>query len=131
MGQRIILFRCRCRAPKSYVCDRQWGYFTPDEWFTLCFAVGLKCLCCGEKKPLEADMSSQFQGRDELVVEHTTSMPKLHARKGIKSTDTDLQRRLSKQTEYFIRTQSDRAHTYGGWRIHYPGSCVFRDGCWA
>jgi 5-methylcytosine-specific restriction endonuclease McrA len=31
------------------------GYFTTEEWFTLCFAVGFKCLCCGEKKPLEAD----------------------------------------------------------------------------
>jgi 5-methylcytosine-specific restriction endonuclease McrA len=31
------------------------GEFTPEEWFTLCFAVGFKCLCCGEKKPLEAD----------------------------------------------------------------------------
>jgi len=34
------------------------------------------------------------------------------------------------QTEYFIRTQSDpRTHVWG-WRIHYPGVALFRDGCW-
>jgi 5-methylcytosine-specific restriction endonuclease McrA len=31
------------------------GTFTIEEWFTLCFAVGFRCLCCGENKPLEAD----------------------------------------------------------------------------
>lgn len=31
------------------------GFFTPEEWFTLCFAVGFKCLCCKESKPLVAD----------------------------------------------------------------------------
>lgn len=31
------------------------GYFTPEEWFTLCFACGFKCLCCGQVKPLTAD----------------------------------------------------------------------------
>jgi 5-methylcytosine-specific restriction endonuclease McrA len=31
------------------------GYFTSEEWFTLCFAVGFKCLCCGKKRKLEAD----------------------------------------------------------------------------
>lgn len=31
------------------------GYFTPEEWFTLCFAVGFMCLCCRDTKPLEAD----------------------------------------------------------------------------
>jgi 5-methylcytosine-specific restriction endonuclease McrA len=31
------------------------GCFTAEEWFILCFACGFKCLCCGEKKPLEAD----------------------------------------------------------------------------
>jgi 5-methylcytosine-specific restriction endonuclease McrA len=31
------------------------GYFTPEEWFTLCFAVGFKCLCCGDTVELEAD----------------------------------------------------------------------------
>jgi 5-methylcytosine-specific restriction endonuclease McrA len=31
------------------------GYFTPEEWFTLCFATAFKCLCCNEIKPLVAD----------------------------------------------------------------------------
>jgi 5-methylcytosine-specific restriction endonuclease McrA len=31
------------------------GFFTPEEWFTLCFAVGFKCLCCKEQKILVAD----------------------------------------------------------------------------
>lgn len=31
------------------------GHFTAEEWFALCFAVGFKCLGCGEKKKLEAD----------------------------------------------------------------------------
>jgi 5-methylcytosine-specific restriction endonuclease McrA len=31
------------------------GYFTAEEWFILCFAVGFRCLCCGEKRHLEAD----------------------------------------------------------------------------
>ncbi len=31
------------------------GSFTLEEWFLLCFAVGFKCLCCGEKKKLEVD----------------------------------------------------------------------------
>lgn len=31
------------------------GYFTSEEWFLLCFAVGFKCLCCGEKQPLTPD----------------------------------------------------------------------------
>ena len=31
------------------------GYFTLAEWFTLCFACGFRCLCCGEVKTLEAD----------------------------------------------------------------------------
>ncbi len=31
------------------------GFFTSEEWFLLCFAVGFRCLCCGLKKPLEAD----------------------------------------------------------------------------
>ncbi len=31
------------------------GFFTAEEWFLLCFAVGFRCLCCGLKKPLEAD----------------------------------------------------------------------------
>jgi len=35
--------------------NQSGGYFTPEEWFILCFAVGFRCLCCGEKKPLEAD----------------------------------------------------------------------------
>jgi 5-methylcytosine-specific restriction endonuclease McrA len=31
------------------------GSYTSAEWFTLCFACGFRCLCCGEVKPLEAD----------------------------------------------------------------------------
>ena len=31
------------------------GAYTAAEWFTLCFAVGFKCLCCGETKILEPD----------------------------------------------------------------------------
>jgi 5-methylcytosine-specific restriction endonuclease McrA len=31
------------------------GFFTAAEWFTLCFAVGFKCLCCNQQKSLEAD----------------------------------------------------------------------------
>jgi 5-methylcytosine-specific restriction endonuclease McrA len=31
------------------------GFFTAEEWFTLCFAVGFKCLCCKKKKSLTAD----------------------------------------------------------------------------
>ena len=31
------------------------GYFTAHEWFTLCFAVGFKCLCCKKLKPLVPD----------------------------------------------------------------------------
>jgi hypothetical protein len=34
------------------------------------------------------------------------------------------------QTEYFIRTQSDRAHTYGVGESIIPGVALFRDGCW-
>jgi 5-methylcytosine-specific restriction endonuclease McrA len=31
------------------------GYFTAQEWFTICFAVGFKCLCCKEQKKLVPD----------------------------------------------------------------------------
>ena len=31
------------------------GFFTPEEWFMLCFAVGFICVCCKKAKPLEAD----------------------------------------------------------------------------
>src|ERR1700675_18388 len=31
------------------------GHFTPKEWFTLCFAVGFKCVCCKELKSLVPD----------------------------------------------------------------------------
>jgi 5-methylcytosine-specific restriction endonuclease McrA len=31
------------------------GSFTPEEWGALCAAYDFKCLCCGDKKPLEAD----------------------------------------------------------------------------
>ena len=47
-----------CRAAQNKrrtLATKAGGLFTAEEWFTLCFAVGFKCLCCGEKKPLEAD----------------------------------------------------------------------------
>jgi len=31
------------------------GFFTANEWFLLCFAVGFRCLCCGERKLLTPD----------------------------------------------------------------------------
>lgn len=31
------------------------GSFTEQEWFTLCFACGFKCLRCGEELPLTVD----------------------------------------------------------------------------
>ena len=31
------------------------GYFTPEEWLTLCVACDFKCLCCKKKEPLTAD----------------------------------------------------------------------------
>jgi len=31
------------------------GFFTAEEWHVLCGACNFKCLCCEEKKPLEAD----------------------------------------------------------------------------
>ena len=44
-------YRHKRRAIKT----QAGGYFTPEEWFTLCFAVGFKCLRCGKTRPLEAD----------------------------------------------------------------------------
>jgi 5-methylcytosine-specific restriction endonuclease McrA len=31
------------------------GFYTVEEWFTLCFACGFRCLCCNEIKKLEPD----------------------------------------------------------------------------
>jgi 5-methylcytosine-specific restriction endonuclease McrA len=37
------------------IAEAVGGYFTAEEWFTLCFACGFKCACCREVKPLAAD----------------------------------------------------------------------------
>ena len=44
--------KCIVRRTKK---TQAGGQFTPEEWSTLCFAVGFKCLCCKQVKPLEAD----------------------------------------------------------------------------
>lgn len=32
----------------------QGSYYSASEWFTLCFAVGFKCVCCGEQGTVES-----------------------------------------------------------------------------
>jgi 5-methylcytosine-specific restriction endonuclease McrA len=48
----------KCRASENKRRASKFnagGFFTAEEWFTLCFAVGFKCVCCKEIKSLEAD----------------------------------------------------------------------------
>jgi len=48
--------RCRALENKRRTAKTAaGGFFTSEEWFTLCFAVGFLCLCCKKKRPLEAD----------------------------------------------------------------------------
>jgi 5-methylcytosine-specific restriction endonuclease McrA len=48
--------KCRASENKRRTSkSNAGGFFTAEEWFTLCFSVGFKCLCCKEVKPLEAD----------------------------------------------------------------------------
>ena len=44
-------YRHKRRAKK----EGAGGFFTAEEWFTLCFAVSFRCLCCNEIKPLTPD----------------------------------------------------------------------------
>lgn len=48
---KIAAIHSRRRTRKT----KAGGSFTDKEWFLLCFAVGFRCLCCGEKKPLTPD----------------------------------------------------------------------------
>jgi len=81
--------RCRLAEHKHRTSvTGNGGYFTPEEWFTLCFAVGFKCLCCGEKKPLEADhVIPVSKGGTSWLWNIQPLCRNCNARKGIKSTD--------------------------------------------
>ena len=43
------------KAKRLTLKTQAGGYFTSEEWFLLCFAVGFRCLRCGQKKPLTPD----------------------------------------------------------------------------
>lgn len=45
----------RYQAARATRKTKSGGSYTSEEWFTLCFAVGFRCLCCGEIKKLTAD----------------------------------------------------------------------------
>jgi 5-methylcytosine-specific restriction endonuclease McrA len=64
------------------------GYFTANEWHTLCFAVGHKCLCCKEQKKLVPDhvIPIALGGTSWLWNIQPLCQP-CNSKKGVKTTD--------------------------------------------
>ena len=81
--------RCRLAEHKHRTSvTGNGGFFTPEEWFTLCFACGFRCLCCGRLKKLESDhVVPVSKGGTSWLWNIQPLCRTCNARKGTKSTD--------------------------------------------
>ncbi len=81
--------RCRLAEHKHRtLVTGNGGFFTQEEWFTLCFSCGFACLCCGETKPLEADhVIPVSKGGTSWLWNIQPLCRVCNARKGTKLTD--------------------------------------------
>jgi 5-methylcytosine-specific restriction endonuclease McrA len=68
--------------------NKAGGYFTSEEWYTLCFACGFKCLCCKEQKPLVPDHVVPIKlGGTSWLHNIQPLCQSCNSKKGIKTTD--------------------------------------------